>query len=1027
MNNKNISIIAKISFNIVILLLFVAVMLPVFAQVSESPEPEGDSESSSADSQSISSESAFRFAVIGDMQVGCKGLTDTQEKALDKLVKEVRPSFVIQLGNIIDVRSSGENSKEDCIKNMWSFVEEKIVDRITGKGMLFFTTQGRTDGNIGKNSAAKKLFSQFWSDNSGSNRDYPISGAGYGKYYSFDFGDSHFISLMAPGTKGLADKKKQLDWLKEDVANAKALGVKNIFTFSGSPLNAPATVSPSKKKTAYLQSSRELMAILKANGVRMHFGGNIHIFKDEAVEKIIDLIPGVLGGGRSGLASTGKPSDYSFVVVDVDGENIQYYVLKEPEFDASELPPTPTVSSPLQTPDVPDSLSGLGVCPAGMTPATTFLEGSLPVAACGGASSIPPPKFIDGETVLAYAHRYAGRPYSSTDPCGFVCTTLVDRVLKDLGVKVDSSVVNVRRTGEMKGKPITDMFVSDSHISSGVQKAVIDAGVGTVVSLEEAKPGDFMQRWKYENGEWKGHAIIIEEVLGDNRFKVFGAHNDKIGVSVATEKITKDMKVYLSRLNPDAGSGSSSNVEGFPPTFAEGSVRCVPDTSLTKMLYDIVIQYSSGVTNVTGIARQNLAVGINKMPQDLEAGTVCYAIKATKEYDLEYLKSTYGMSKMDVESQSRPVNFLGHSVKIHRLISPVLGCVEKDIMSCEAGKSYEYRTVEGFKWQAPSENPDLLATSSFGIAININSDTNNNAQTGELASDLPPCVIDAFKRYGFKWGGDNVESKQPNHFEFMADPSSILIRRGVLEPLGGEVILKCATGDCIVQMAEYFVKTYEKLPYIWGGESPYSYEQTKQDKEINPDSFFKGVSLSAVQPDGNSLRSGKPTVPGFDCSGFAWWVFKHAGIPGFSNRYGATKQRDQGIEKGGLIACNPSRNEILRLGKPGDLLFWNDRGEKVTVGTCTLSKIAPHVAIYAGDGYIMESGGSRENPPDIDYSEFFKTYNTDKKSKYGGLQKRKLPSDGYSALVRYAPDPEATANTFDASEFESKSSSKINV
>jgi len=778
----------NIGFSLAIAMLFFALVPLAFSQEADSSGRGEASESIPAEQQEMEEGSdfipesqqemeevsAFRFVVIGDMHIGCDGLTDIEKKALEKIVREVKPSFVIQLGSIVDVRNTGEKSKEECIKKMWSAAKKDIIDLITGNGMLFFPTPGATDGNMGKNSVGKKLFSEFWSAHAESNRNYPISGEGYGKYYSFDFGDSHFISLVAPGTKGLIDKKQQLGWLKEDIAEAKAAGLRNIFTFSGSPLNSPATTNPSKKKTSYLQSSRELMAILKANGIKMHFGGNIHILKEDNIEGIRDIKPGVLGGGKSGLASTGKSSDYSFVVIDVDGNEMQYYVVKEPDFDASELPPAPTVSSSLSMPDVPDSLSGLGVCPAGMVPSTSSV-GILPVVACGDASIIPPPSVITGDVVLQYAHRYQGRPYGSSDPCGFVCTSFVSRVLNDLGVKVDKLVVSVSGAGKYPGKTASDLVSEDIPIHRGVQKAIVDAGVGKEVSIDEAQPGDFVQYW-YKNKEiWAGHAVIIESVKENGYFNVYGAHADK-GVGILRNVHLSAMKAYAARLNPDAGSGaSSSSPAGFTQSLKAGSVHCVVDTSVLKMIYDIIINSSMGKTTVTGIARQNLAVGITKAVQPLAEGAFCSPIASTQDYDLEYLKQTYGRSKLDVEAQLQTVNFLGHDVKVHKLIAPVLGCVNKDIDSCIEGKNYGYRIVEGFKWQAPAENPELLATSSFGISININPDTNMNAQNNELITDLPGCVVAAFKKYGFKWGGDYETVKAPAHFEYMADPRAVRI------------------------------------------------------------------------------------------------------------------------------------------------------------------------------------------------------------------------------------------------------------
>lgn len=237
-----------------------------------------------------------------------------------------------------------------------------------------------------------------------------------------------------------------------------------------------------------------------------------------------------------------------------------------------------------------------------------------------------------------------------------------------------------------------------------------------------------------------------------------------------------------------------------------------------------------------------------------------------------------------------------------------------------------------------------------------------------------------------------------------------------------EIRIKCSTGECIAQMAEYYAIKYRKLPYIWGGLTPYDPELTRQSAS-DSESFFSGANVHYPnQPEGNEFRSGKPTQPGFDCSGFVWWVFKHASIPGFEGRQSSTAQRDYGIQNGQIVACNPTGEEITRVGQPGDLVFFGKEGERITINSCEMAKSTVHVAIYAGEGQIVESGGTRVNPPtDIDYSEFFTTYGTRNQARYGGTQKKPLtPTNRYDTLIRYPKAQDAKATQFNVQEFESR-------
>lgn len=78
--------------------------------------------------------------------------------------------------------------------------------------------------------------------------------------------------------------------------------------------------------------------------------------------------------------------------------------------------------------------------------------------------------------------------------------------------------------------------------------------------------------------------------------------------------------------------------------------------------------------------------------------------------------------------------------------------IEKNGMH-EFGGSFNYRLIRG------SGN---LSNHSFGIAIDINVTGN---ELGKTKGDMPKFAIAAFKRQGFKWGGDYSGRKDWMHFE----------------------------------------------------------------------------------------------------------------------------------------------------------------------------------------------------------------------------------------------------------------------
>lgn len=171
--------------------------------------------------------------------------------------------------------------------------------------------------------------------------------------------------------------------------------------------------------------------------------------------------------------------------------------------------------------------------------------------------------------------------------------------------------------------------------------------------------------------------------------------------------------------------------------------------------------------------------------------------------------------------------------------------------------------------------------------------------------------------------------------------------RGVLGGYGNERTIICKTGYCFSEVADYYHQLYElagsRFSYVSGGESPYTYEDTLKDQKENERSFFIGVELTESQEGQASL-----TEPGFDSSGWIWWVGKHAGVLELSQRKdiltlyssleaSATELCKQGGEKDCTL------NIVNELVEPGDLLFVEE------------NSIPTHVMIYLGNNRVSHS------------------------------------------------------------------------
>ncbi|MBI5398732.1 DUF2272 domain-containing protein, partial [Candidatus Woesearchaeota archaeon] len=241
-------------------------------------------------------------------------------------------------------------------------------------------------------------------------------------------------------------------------------------------------------------------------------------------------------------------------------------------------------------------------------------------------------------------------------------------------------------------------------------------------------------------------------------------------------------------------------VPGAPAVVAPSvKPQCVP--APLSSIYDFIVVSQSGVTNVLGIARQNLAVGITRKepvappalsaqatptsgvpsgttlaaPGQAVSGT-CNPIPRTVAFNTEKYKALYGSSEQSVSSQLETITFRGKKVAVHSKIKNLFPCIEAEIEKCPEGKAYEVRMIGAFKWRpikGKENEPERLSMHSFATAIDINWDANPLRDDGILQTDIPKCFVDAFKKFGFSWGGNWGSRKDAMHFEFHGDPAVI--------------------------------------------------------------------------------------------------------------------------------------------------------------------------------------------------------------------------------------------------------------
>jgi len=218
---------------------------------------------------------------------------------------------------------------------------------------------------------------------------------------------------------------------------------------------------------------------------------------------------------------------------------------------------------------------------------------------------------------------------------------------------------------------------------------------------------------------------------------------------------------------------------------------------------------------------------------------------------------------------------------------------------------------------------------------------------------------------------------------------------------GNEKTIPCTTGKCFSDIANYYLSLYSNngnsLPYVWGGESPYPYEDTVKLK-TKEGSFFNGVSMDKYQPEPHQTEL---TVPGFDCSGWVWWVAKHAQIKGFEKRLSAdgyyrlaksTAKEICSYDKGPCpsgdceFSAGPCYSQtIFQQARPGDILFYGSPNN------------VTHIMIYDGYGFIVHSVGSKG----LVREKLRTSYASETTTKIVGVYRFDYANKGFDSLNEY--------------------------
>lgn len=119
----------------------------------------------------------------------------------------------------------------------------------------------------------------------------------------------------------------------------------------------------------------------------------------------------------------------------------------------------------------------------------------------------------------------------------------------------------------------------------------------------------------------------------------------------------------------------------------------------------------------------------------------------------------------DMKKNLVSVDFLGHSIQVHKLVAPCLEAVANEIKTNNI--NYKVNEMGGYRRDGNGRGQiGDKSYHSYGAAVDINPSKNGYYEGTTGPYDIPQAYVDAFHHHGWSWGGNWNSSKDYMHFEY---------------------------------------------------------------------------------------------------------------------------------------------------------------------------------------------------------------------------------------------------------------------
>ncbi len=265
-------------------------------------------------------EDLFRVVVVSDIN-GDYGSTEYGEDVHGAMraIVAMQPDLVISTGDLV----AGERAGLDY-RAMWRGFRAAVGDPLAAAAIPFAPTPGNHDASgYSRYADEREVFVDEWRERRPEVE--LVDGSRFPLRYSFVAGGALFVSLDATTVGPIAAEEKA--WLHAQLDAERARRVKIVY---GHLPIQPFTHGREREVLA----DTELESILLEGGVTLYLSGHHHAYYPGRHGALRVVSVGCLGGGPRALLGTDEPSPRSFLLIEIDGDEVRRVdAMLAPDFD----------------------------------------------------------------------------------------------------------------------------------------------------------------------------------------------------------------------------------------------------------------------------------------------------------------------------------------------------------------------------------------------------------------------------------------------------------------------------------------------------------------------------------------------------------------------------------------------------------------------------------------------------------------------------------------------------------------------